>query len=224
MENKKYDLINETDPDRIEKKSFEIIDAHVNISAYPPICRPVVRRLVHTTGDFQFAETVDINEEAVRAGMRAIRSGAKIICDVNMVETGINKNRLAPFKSSIITAISHPAVARLSEKEGVTRAIKAAEFLKDEMDGAVILCGNAPTFLFRVVDFIDKNEIKPALVVGMPVGFVGAAESKEALCGLSSRVSLIANRGNKGGAALCAAVINALVKNILAEDKGIEIS
>jgi precorrin-8X/cobalt-precorrin-8 methylmutase len=204
----------ETNPLEIAHKSFRIIEDLVDLSSFSKQVKPVIKRIIHTTGDIEFAQMSHLNDEAVLSGMKAIQENCNIITDVQMVATGINQKNLQAFDCKIHTAISLPEVEKIALEKNITRAIAAADYLKPLMNNAIVMCGNAPTFLYRIMEMIDAGEINPALVVAFPVGFVGAAESKEELLKYSDRVPVITNKGNKGGSAICSAVLNALVLNL----------
>lgn len=204
----------ETNPIEIAHKSFRIIDDLVDLSAFSKLVKPVIKRIIHTTGDTEYSQICHISDEAVQKGMKAIQNSCNIITDVNMVAAGINRKNLQSFDCKIHTAIDLPEVEKIASEKNITRAIASADFLKPLMNKAIIMCGNAPTFLYRIMEMIDADEINPALIVAFPVGFVGAAESKEELLKYSDRVSIISNKGNKGGSAICSAVLNALVLNL----------
>ncbi|MEJ2699509.1 MAG: precorrin-8X methylmutase [Desulfuromonadales bacterium] len=172
------------DPKRIEAESFAIIDREVGGHGFDSLQWPVVRRVIHTTADFDFARITRFSPGAVGAGIEALRRGIKVFCDTTMVQAGINKPRLVAVGKGVA-------------------------------DGCgIYLIGNAPTALFRLLHLADQGLANPSLVVGVPVGFVGAEESKEAL--LASKFPFITCRGRKGGSAIAAAVLNALM--ILTEE------
>ncbi|AMV73407.1 precorrin-8X methylmutase [Desulfuromonas carbonis] len=201
------------DPAAIEAHSFDIIDDEVGPHGYDRQQWPVVRRIIHTTADFEFATSTFFAPGAVAAGLEALRSGAGICCDTNMVLAGVNKPRLARFGSSIACHVADPEVAAQARAAGITRSILALR--KGVAAGcAIYLIGNAPTALFELLRLAAAGAVAPALVVGVPVGFVGAAESKEAL--LASNLPFITCRGRKGGSAIAAAILNALT--LLAEE------
>lgn len=192
-------------PGEIEKKSFDFIEGFLKTLAVPEERIPVVRRIIHATADFDFARTLLFSERAVPRGREAIRSEAPIITDAHMVKAGIS----AP-PSRILTIIDTPEVAERAQREGSTRAAAAMEMLKDRMEGAIVAIGNAPTALFKVLELIREG-VRPALVVGLPVGFVGAARAKRELA--ASGAEFITNVGPRGGSPLAAAAVNALIKN-----------
>ena len=202
------------DPLEIERRSFEIIDAEVGSHPYDKRQWPVVRRIIHTTADFDFASNTVFAPGAVEAGIAALRGGAKILCDTNMVRAGVNKARLAAFGCEIHCHVADAEVAARAKAAGVTRSILATR--KGAAEGCrIFLIGNAPTALFELLELARAGQCDPALVVGVPVGFVGAEESKEAL--LASGLPFITCRGRKGGSAIAAAILNALM--ILAEER-----
>ncbi len=195
-------------PAAIEAESFRIIDAEVGLHQFDEQQWPVVRRVIHTTADFSFAATTDFSFAAVSRGIDALRGGAKILCDTNMVLSGINKARLAELGSTAVCHVADSDVATAAKEQGITRSILALR--KGVAEGCtVFLIGNAPTALFELLRLAEAAEVDPALVVGVPVGFVGAAESKEAL--YNSELPSICCRGRKGGSAIAAAILNALM-------------
>jgi precorrin-8X/cobalt-precorrin-8 methylmutase len=201
------------DPKRIEAESFAIIDREVGGHGFDSLQWPVVRRVIHTTADFDFARITRFSPGAVGAGIEALRRGLKVFCDTTMVQAGVNKPRLAAFGSEIQCHIADEDVARQARQKGITRSAVAVG--KGVADGCgIYLIGNAPTALFRLLHLADQGLANPSLVVGVPVGFVGAEESKEAL--LASKFPFITCRGRKGGSAIAAAVLNSLM--ILAEE------
>lgn len=203
------------DPLEIERRSFAIIDAEVGAHAYDEQQWPIVRRVIHTTADFDFATTTCFFPGAVAAGIAALRRGAKVLCDTNMVLAGVNKTRLAGFGSAIVCHVADAEIAKAARAEGVTRSLLAMR--QGVAEGCeIFLVGNAPTALFELLALARAGKVKPALVVGVPVGFVGAAESKAAL--LASDLPFITCRGRKGGSAIAAAILNALM--LLASEEG----
>ncbi|TLM67138.1 MAG: precorrin-8X methylmutase [Deltaproteobacteria bacterium] len=201
------------DPAAIEAESFRIIDAEAGAHRYDERQWPIVRRIIHTTADFDFAATTCFSPGAVAAGISALRGGTRILCDTHMVRAGVNKSRLAAFGSEIVCHVADPEIARAARERGVTRSTLALR--RGVEDGCgLFLIGNAPTALFELLELAGAGKVRPALVVGVPVGFVGAAESKEAL--LASGLPFITCRGRKGGSAIAAAILNALM--LLAEE------
>ena len=200
-------------PHAIEAESFNIIDAEVGEHSFEADEWSVVRRVIHTTADFEFLDTVQFTPGALDAGIAAVKAGAAIYCDTNMVRAGINKNRLATFGGSVHCFVADDDVVKQAKVEGVTRSIVALR--KGVQAGCkVFLIGNAPTALYELLRCCREEGVRPDLIVGAPVGFVGAAESKEAL--VESGQSQIVCRGRKGGSAIAAAILNAIV--LLAKD------
>jgi precorrin-8X/cobalt-precorrin-8 methylmutase len=170
----------------------------------------IIERVVHTTADPEFAKLLIINDKAVDAGVAAIKAGAKIITDVKMVKAGINETRVKRFGGKTLTYIDDKRAVELAEKESMTRAAAAMRLAINEgVDGAVILIGNAPTAAFELANGVNEGSAKPALIVATPVGFIGAAESKEVIATLP--LPFITLRGRKGGSAVAVAVFNALL-------------
>lgn len=201
------------DPAAIEAQSFAIIDAEVGAHPYDQQQWPVVRRVIHTSADFDFARATWFSPGAVEAGLAALRGGAKILCDTNMVVAGVNKTRLAALGGSLACHVADAEVAAAAKAQGITRSILATR--KGVAAGAsIFLIGNAPTALYELLRLAEAGAVRPTLVVGVPVGFVGAEESKEAL--LASGLPAIVCRGRKGGSAIAAAILNALM--ILVEE------
>jgi precorrin-8X/cobalt-precorrin-8 methylmutase len=177
---------------------------------------PVIERVVHATADPEFAKLLVISDDAVDAGVAAIKCGAKIVTDVKMVKAGINEARLKKFGGKISTYMNDERVVKLANSESLTRSAAAMRLaIKDGLDGAIVLIGNAPTAAFELAEQIKKGAVKPALIVAVPVGFVGAAESKEVVAKLS--VPYIIIKGRKGGSTIAVAVFNSLLS--MAEGK-----
>jgi precorrin-8X/cobalt-precorrin-8 methylmutase len=196
------------DPAGIEAESFRIIDREAQGHGFGAREWPVVRRVVHTTADFDFLRTTCFSPEAVAAGLAAVTRGESVLCDTQMVAAGVNKGRLASFGGSLRCHVADADVAAGARSEGVTRSIIATR--KGVAEGCgIYLFGNAPTALFELLRLAEQGSIRPSLVVGVPVGFVGAEESKEAL--LASGLPFITCRGRKGGSPVAAAIFNALM-------------
>ena len=188
----------------IEQRSYEIIERQIG-SSLPadPVERAVVRRVTHATADLSFARSLRFHPRAGSAGLAALAAGKPVICDVKMLQAGITRHR-----GETLCAIGDPDVIRLAQERKCTRATAAMEKLSDKFDGAVVAVGNAPTALWKIMDMAKQGGPKPALVVGVPVGFVGALESKLAL--VESGLTYIANLSPRGGSPVAAAVVNAL--------------
>ena len=180
------------------------------LTTVPKAHAPIIERVVHTTADPEFAKLLIINEKAVEAGVAAIKTGAKIITDVKMVKAGINEARVKRFGGRILTYIDDERVVKLAGHESITRAAAAMRLaINDGVDGSIILIGNAPTAAFELAHAVKQGLAKPALIVATPVGFIGAAESKEIIASLSTPFIIV--KGRKGGSAVAVAVFNALL-------------
>ncbi len=165
-------------------------------------------RIIHACGIVEAAGDIVFAPGAVRAGIAALQAGAPILCDASMVADGITRARL-PAANAVVCTLRDPSVPALAAELGTTRTAAAMELWRDRLGGSVVVIGNAPTALFRLLELLDAGAAPPAAVVGMPVGFVGAAESKEALLA-DGRVPALIVRGRKGGSAMAAAAVNAL--------------
>ena len=192
-----------SDGKEIEKQSHSFVDLRLEREEFGPSARAVVRRVIHATADFSFATTMRIHPDAIERGTNAINAARPIICDVTMLTAGITRARC-----ETLCAIGDPDVAEKAKAAGCTRSAAAMEKLADHLGGAIVAIGNAPTALWKVMEIAAGGGPRPALVVGVPVGFVGARESKAAL--LESDLCYITNVGNRGGSAAAAAIVNAL--------------
>ncbi len=210
---------------RIAARSFEIVRrelARRGLCASPPL-DAVVERVVHSTADFEYAALMRASPGAVEAGVAALRQGSPVVADVNMVRVGINARQVAALGGKVVCFVSAPGVEELARREGITRSAagirRAAEL--GLVDGGLVVVGNAPTALEEVIRLVQDEGCRPALIVGVPVGFVGAAESKAALAALET-VPWITVEGVKGGSAVAVAVVNALLQLALEglRDKG----
>ena len=195
-------------PNDIESLSFKIIDKEAGTHDFTPEQWQIVRRMIHTTADFQYMNTVRFHPGSVKAGIDAIRNGKSIITDTNMARVGIRKGELQRFNVSVECLIDKPEVAQAAKDKGTTRAKAAVDAGLDQMDGGIYVVGNAPTALLQIIELVQGNKAQPALIVGLPVGFVNAAESKEKLVKID--IPYISNIGRKGGSNVAASVINAL--------------
>ncbi len=203
------------DPVAIERESFAIIEREVGEHGFSALEWPIVRRVIHTSADFDFARNTLISQGAVASAISAICGGAKILCDTNMALAGVNKARLASFGSEIRCHVGEAQVADAAKSEGLTRSTLALR--KGVEEGCRIFAiGNAPTALFELLRLVREGAPRPALIIGAPVGFVGAEESKEAL--IETDLPYIACRGRKGGSTIVTAILNALL--IQAEEQG----
>lgn len=197
------------DGQEIYNRSFSIIRAEADLSRVPPDLEKLAVRLAHACGMVDVIGDLAFSHGAGAAGRKALENGAPILCDSRMVVEGITRARL-PQRNSVICTLSDPSTAGLAGKLGTTRSAAAMELWRPHLAGSVIVIGNAPTVLFRLLEMIDEGAPKPALIIGMPVGFVGAAESKEALERDSRGVAFVTIRGRRGGSAMAAAAVNAL--------------
>src|SRR5574338_349585 len=198
----------------IEDESMEIIEREIGSHPYNGHQWQIVRRIIHSTADFDFAGKNGIisHKDAVCAGLDALKSGKNIIIDVNGIIGLLNKQNLKDFGNDVICDISNPDVVKEATKLNKTRAQTAMRIRAKEMDGAIVVIGNAPTALLEVIQMIKEKAAKPSLVIGIPVGFVCAAESKDELQTVD--VPYITNKGRKGGSPCAAAIVNALYKII----------
>ena len=198
------------DPMAIETRSMEIIAPYLAKFNLDEQAIKVYSRIIHAAGDPDYANIIKIHPEAITAGLAALQSGCNIFCDVEMVRTGINKRRLAEFGGQACCLVADESVAREAKAAGITRSMAAMRKFGKELNGAIVAIGNAPTALFEVLQMIQAEQIKPALIIGVPVGFVGAAESKDLLY-TTSPVPYITVLGNKGGSPIAAASVNAVM-------------
>ncbi len=192
----------------IYRRSFATIRAEADLARFPRDEELVAVRMIHACGMVEIAAGLVFSQGAVAQARQALRQGAPILCDCKMLARGIIAARL-PRGNEVICTLDDPAVASLAQKLGTTRSAAALELWRDRLDGAIIAIGNAPTALYRLLDMLDETSARPSCIVGMPVGFVGAAESKEALIADAS-TPFITIRGRKGGSAMAAAALNAI--------------
>jgi len=196
-------------PQEIESTSFDIIDREAGQHDFNESQWSIVRRMIHTTADFEFKDLVRFHPRAIDVGIDAIRSGSVIITDTNMARVGIRTQELARYGTTVQCYINDSRIREIAESNGTTRAKAAVEMAADEIQGGIYVVGNAPTALLRLIELVMEAKARPALIVGLPVGFVNAAESKAALMELD--YPYISNVGRKGGSNLAAAVVNALI-------------
>ena len=202
-------------PGDIERTSLAIIAEELAQRGLtpPPENEAVVRRVVHATADFEYAENLRFTPEAVRRGAEALAAGAVIVTDTNMALAGVSKPALAKLGGAAFCYMADPAVAAASKEAGTTRAVAAMKYAARQHPGAVFAVGNAPTALFALCDAMEAGDFRPALIIGVPVGFVNVVESKERLMSLCEKLGVpaIAAMGRKGGSSVAAAVCNALL-------------
>jgi len=196
----------------IEDQSMQIIDNEIGTHQYNELEWPIVRRIIHATADFDFAKENGIifHKDAIKNGINALKNGCNIIVDVNGVIGGLNKQNLKDFENNVICNISNPIIVEEAKKYNKTRAQTSMRMAASEMNGGIIVIGNAPTALLEVIQMIQEGTSTPALVIGIPVGFVSSPESKESLQALD--IPYITNKGRKGGSPCASAIINALFK------------
>jgi precorrin-8X/cobalt-precorrin-8 methylmutase len=200
--------ITKVDPAKIEELSFKVIEEEAGDHGLNAAEWAVVQRLIHTTADFEFIQHTRFHPQAVAAGIAAIRSGAAIFTDTRMAQAGITRRRLAQFGCEVHCYIDDHEVFAVAKRENITRAAAAVSQAKELLHGGMAVIGNAPTALIELVRLNEQGILQPALVVGVPVGFVNAAEAKELL--MASGLVYISVAGRKGGSAVAAAAVNAI--------------
>ncbi|MBT5843287.1 MAG: precorrin-8X methylmutase [Thaumarchaeota archaeon] len=202
----------------IEDASMVMIENEIGTHQYNEKEWPIVRRIIHSTADFDFADKNKLifHKDAIESGMNALKNGCSIVVDVNGVIGGFNKQNPKDFGNKIICNISKPEIMELAKKEGKTRSQVSMRAAISDINGGVVVIGNAPTALIEVIKMVKEGIVKPALIVGIPVGFICAAESKEELSKLDE-APFITNLGRKGGSSSASAIINAIFKLIRAE-------
>lgn len=197
-------------PSDIENRSFQIISEELGDKKFPPFCENIVKRVIHTTADFDYAENLYISENAVGKGLKALQSGCTIVTDTTMALSGINKRVLSSLGGSVKCFIADEDVKEEAKKRGITRSAVAVEKASKDKNIKIYVVGNAPTALISLYDLIKEGKMEvPDLVVGVPVGFVNVVESKELF--VDSEIPCIIARGRKGGSNVAAAIINALL-------------
>jgi precorrin-8X/cobalt-precorrin-8 methylmutase len=195
----------------IYRQSFAIIRAEADLSRFSDAEADVAVRMLHACGMVEIAKNIVFADEVITAAREALDAGAAILCDSEMVSHGVTRARL-PAGNAVICTLRDPTIPALAEKLGTTRSAAALELWLDRLEGAVVAIGNAPTSLFRLLEMLDEGAPRPAAILGIPVGFVGAAESKEALIANPRGVPFIAVRGRVGGSAMTAAAVNGLAR------------
>jgi precorrin-8X/cobalt-precorrin-8 methylmutase len=196
----------------IYERSFAIIRAEANLSGFSTEEADVAVRMIHACGQVEMAQHIVFGADLVAAARGALQAGAPIFCDSEMVAHGVTRARL-PAKNEVICTLNDPRTAELAAKSATTRSAAALDLWRDRLGGSVVAIGNAPTALFRLLEMLDAGAPKPAAILGIPVGFVGAAESKEALAADPRDVPFLIVRGRAGGSAMTAAAINALARS-----------
>jgi precorrin-8X/cobalt-precorrin-8 methylmutase len=197
--------------DDIYRQSFSIIRAEAPLDRLPTDLVHVAVRLIHACGMTDIVHDLAASPDAVHAGRAALHAGAPILCDTHMVAEGVIRNRL-PAENPVLCTLNDPDVPALAARLGNTRSAAAVDLWRPSLAGAVAAIGNAPTALFRLLELLDAGAPKPALILGLPVGFVGAAEAKAALAANSRGVPFLTLHGRRGGSAMAAAAVNALAR------------
>ncbi len=195
----------------IYARSFEIIREETNLDRFPASLEPVVVRMVHAAADPQIADLISFTDDVAVAARTALEAGAPILCDSSMVATGVIRSRL-PRDNDVVSLIKDPRLSDLAAKLGSTKTSAAVDLWLEtgQLDGAVVAIGNAPTSLFRLLELLHTTSVRPAAVIGIPVGFVGAAESKDALIANDLGLEYLTVRGRRGGSAMAVAAVNAM--------------
>jgi precorrin-8X/cobalt-precorrin-8 methylmutase len=196
----------------IYRRSFAIIRAEADLSRFSGAAERIVVRMIHACGMTDLPRDVDLSADFADKAEAALRRGAPILCDAKMVANGITRSRL-PAKNEVICTLDDPRVPALAAEIGNTRSAAAMELWRERLDGALVVFGNAPTALFHLLEMLDTGAPKPAAVIGIPVGFIGAAESKDALA-RDGRVPYLVVHGRRGGSAMAAAAVNALANPV----------
>lgn len=196
----------------IYRRSFATIRAESDLARFARDEEQVAVRIIHACGMVEIARDIVFKPGAVAAGRAALRAGAPIFCDSKMVANGVTRARL-PARNDVICTLDDPRVPELAAHSGNTRSAVAVDLWRERLPGSVVAVGNAPTALFRLLEILDEGVAPPAVIVGMPVGFIGAAESKEALLAHAGTPALVV-RGRKGGSAMAAAALNALASEV----------
>lgn len=196
-------------PDEIEKRSFEIITQELGEIQIDETIAPIIKRVIHTTADFDYLNNLCFSENVVEKALEAIRNGADIVTDTNMVYAGINKASLSIGGGAVHCFMADEDVARMAIERGTTRACISMEKASQLPKEVIFAIGNAPTALIRLEELIRENKIRPVLIIGVPVGFVNVVESKELI--MNTDVPYIVAKGRKGGSNVAAAIVNALL-------------
>ena len=205
------------DPSAIYAGSFATVRDEARLDRFPPGMEALAIRVIHACGMVEVADRLAFSQQAYDAGRAALLAGAPVLCDCEMVGAGIIR-RYLPADNPVLVTLNDPTVPDLAKSIGNTRSAAAVELWRDHLDGAVVAIGNAPTALFHLLELLDQGWPKPALILGFPVGFVGAAESKAELAENPRGCEFVALRGRRGGSAIASAAVNALAAG-LPEDR-----
>lgn len=206
-------MIENIKPMDIEKRSFEIISEILGDKKFPPEEEPIVKRAIHTTADFDYAENLVFSKDAVKRGLLALKNGCDIVTDTQMTKAGINKTVLEKLGGTVHCFMSDDDVAKEAKERGITRAMVSMERAAKIAKPCIFAIGNAPTALIALKELLDAKKLEPALIIGVPVGFVNVVESKELI--ISSSAPYIVARGRKGGSNVAAAICNAMIYQIM---------
>ncbi len=209
MKNEHLERIQIVEPAKIESRSMEIITRELNGRAWPEPEFSIIKRCIHTSADFDYADNLCFSQGAARLGVEALQKGASIVTDTRMAASGINKKKLEQYKGQVYCFMDTPEVAKEARERGCTRATVCME-QGAKLKGPVIFAvGNAPTALIRLYEMIEEGQVKPVLIIGAPVGFVNVVEAKELI--MEAGVPYIVPRGRKGGSNIAAAICNAML-------------
>jgi precorrin-8X/cobalt-precorrin-8 methylmutase len=203
----------EKDPSAIYAQSFATVRDEARLERFAPAMQPLITRLIHACGMIEVADRLAFSQDAADAGRAALAAGAPVLCDCEMVGAGIIR-RYLPANNEVIVTLNDPAVLGLAQHIGNTRSAAAVELWRDRIAGAVVAIGNAPTALFHLLELLDAGWPKPAVILGFPVGFVGAAESKAELAANPRGCDYVVLRGRRGGSAMASAAVNALAAGL----------
>ncbi|MEJ6403433.1 precorrin-8X methylmutase [Yoonia sp. 2307UL14-13] len=203
----------ETDPAAIYAQSFATVRAEARLERFPSVMHPVMTRLIHACGMVEIADRLAFSESAAMVGHAALKAGAPVLCDCEMVGAGIVR-RYLPAQNEVVVTLNDEGVPERAKDIANTRSAAAVELWRDRIDGAVVAIGNAPTALFHLLELLDQGWPRPAVILGFPVGFVGAAESKAELARDSRGCAFVALRGRRGGSAMASAAVNALAAGL----------
>ncbi len=209
-EESRYDYVR--DGGAIYAKSFAIIRAEADLTRWSGAAERCVVRMIHACGMTDLPRDVEMSDDFAETGAAALKAGAPILCDAHMVADGVTRARL-PAENRVICTLRDPRVPDLAKAMGTTRSAAAMELWREHLPGSIVAVGNAPTSLFRLLELLDEGVAPPAAIIGIPVGFVGAAESKEALA-RDGRVPFVVVHGRRGGSAMTAAAVNALASEV----------
>lgn len=197
------------DPLEIERRSFEIIGNFIDESKFGEKELKIIKRVIHATADFEFADNLKISDGAIEAGLMALKEGCTIVTDTRMVEAGVSKKALKKVGAKVKSYIDLPDVEKIAKEEGITRSMAAMIKAVEDKSAKIFAIGNAPTALFKLCELVNGKKIEPSLIIGVPVGFVGAEESKEEVKKLG--IPYIITEGRKGGSTVAVAIVNALL-------------